>query len=164
MPRLRHLGSASDTPSRAGLRARPSSPTGYSPGLPGHVPLVDFCNCLDPQAQPRPLQTPSLAAVVTTARWVTPPPGGRAASWAVTVQGSRRRSHALVSPTSTSCADADLPQTDRPRHLLSLADAACVLDNVRRQLPAGYRSLRRLLSKPLEDPLARPTSKPRRAF
>jgi len=52
------------------LRARPSSPTGYSPGLPGHVPLVDFCNCVDPQAQPRPPQTPPHIAVETTARWV----------------------------------------------------------------------------------------------
>ena len=74
MPRLGRLGSASDTRSRAGLRARPSSLTGYSPGLPGHVPPVDFCNCVDPQAQPRPLQTPPLVAVETTARWVAPLP------------------------------------------------------------------------------------------
>ena len=34
MPRLSHLGSASDTRSRAGLRARPKLPTGYYTGAP----------------------------------------------------------------------------------------------------------------------------------
>lgn len=68
-------------------RARPSTPTGYSPGLPGHVPLIDFCSCVDPQAQPRPLQTPPLGSVETTARWVASPPGGCVASWALRFRG-----------------------------------------------------------------------------
>ena len=41
------------------------------------MPLVDFCNCMDPQAQPRPLQTPPLRHGVATARWVAPPPKSR---------------------------------------------------------------------------------------
>jgi hypothetical protein len=65
MPRLSHLGSASDTRSRAGMRARPKLLAGYSPDLPGHVPPVDFCNRMDPQAQPRPLQTPPLTAMAS---------------------------------------------------------------------------------------------------
>jgi hypothetical protein len=74
IPRFCHLGSASNTLSHAGMRARPRSLAGCSPGLEGHVPLVDFCNCMDPQAQPRPRQTPPLCHGVATARWVAPPP------------------------------------------------------------------------------------------
>lgn len=104
---------------------------------------------------------------------VLPPRGGwrrlrrAAASWAVTVQGSRSRLRAPATPASTSCADTDLPQTDRPRHLLSLTDAARVLENVHERRLAGYQPLRRLLSKPLEDWLARRAAYPngpRRAF
>jgi len=65
MPWFSHLGSASDTRSRAGTRARPKSPTGYSPEPSGHVPLVDFCNRIDPQAQPRPRQTPPHIAMAS---------------------------------------------------------------------------------------------------
>lgn len=81
IPWFRHLGSASDTRSRAGTRARPKSPTGYSPEPSGHVPLVDFCNRIDPQAQPRPRQTPphiamaSHRAVGSAAPGEAPPAG-----------------------------------------------------------------------------------------
>jgi len=32
--------------------ARPASPTGYSPELTGHMPLIDFCNRMDPPSTP----------------------------------------------------------------------------------------------------------------
>jgi hypothetical protein len=41
------------------------------------MPLVDFCNCVDPQAQPRPLQTPPHERGVATARRVASPPKSR---------------------------------------------------------------------------------------
>jgi len=41
------------------------------------MPLVDFCNCMDPQAQPRSRQTPSQCRGVATARRVAPPPKSR---------------------------------------------------------------------------------------
>jgi hypothetical protein len=129
-------------------RARPTALAGYSPGLVGHVPLVDFCNCMDPQAQPRPRQTPPLVHGGNHRTAGSAPPGGCAASWAFAVQGSRGHSRALVTPTPTSCVSVDLPQTVGPRHLLSLPDAVCGLENVRQRRLAGYQPLRRLLSKP----------------
>lgn len=58
MPWLSRLGSASDTRSPTSLRARSNRLAGYSPERLGHVPSINFCNCVDSRARPRAVQTP----------------------------------------------------------------------------------------------------------
>jgi hypothetical protein len=53
------------TRSPASLRARSSRLAGYSPERPGHVPSIDFCNCMDSQARPRATETPPLLTVAS---------------------------------------------------------------------------------------------------
>jgi hypothetical protein len=48
------------TRSPASLQARSSRLAGYSPERLGHVPSIDFCNCMDSQARPRSAETPPL--------------------------------------------------------------------------------------------------------
>jgi len=130
------------------------------------VPLVDFCNCVDPQAQPRPRQTPPHECGVATTRRVAPPPKSRRQlgchSSGVTATLVRLRNprvdllrrHGFTPNGSTQTPS--VAHRCRPRP-----------GNVRERRLAGNQSLRRLLSKPLEDLLARRAAYPdgpRRAF
>lgn len=153
MPRFGHLGSASDTPSRVGTALDPMR----WPACAG---------ALGPRAARRLLQLNGPAD--TTPDFPDPsvlcgakaPRAGRCrlrtshTSRALTAQELQRHNCTATTSTSASCADTDLPQVDPPGHLLSLPDVNCDLENGCTRRPAGYRPLRRLLSKPLEDQLA----------
>lgn len=123
VPRFCRLGPASHTRSRTRLlRARPDRLAGYSPELTGHVKPIDFCNCQESRAQPRVSETsphvvrrPSAARESGCALASAHQPG-------FTAQGLRFPRGALQPPHRRPHADADLPQPDRPAHLLSRSD------------------------------------------
>jgi xanthine/CO dehydrogenase XdhC/CoxF family maturation factor len=80
MPRLSRLGSASDTRSRAGQRARPSSLAGFRRGSQATCRSSTSAIVWTHKHNPDLSKTPPLAAVKVTARWVAPLPCGNAAS------------------------------------------------------------------------------------
>lgn len=57
------------------------------------------------------------------------------------LRGQYERSHGRLTPTAASVATVDLPQADRLRHLLSLADTALGPDKDRERRPCGCRPL-----------------------
>jgi hypothetical protein len=121
VPRLSRLGPASNALSRTPLPARPDHLAGYSPELTSHTLLIDFCSCQESWTQPR---SPKL---VPRARRqaVLLDDGAALASGcqpSFTAQGLRFPEGPCNAPHRRPHADTDLPQPDRPEHLLSRID------------------------------------------
>lgn len=103
------------TRSPASLRTRSSRLAGYSPERLGHVPSIDFCNCMNSQARPRSAETPPLE------RDGKPPHGGWCRSCetspAELLQPRGRSSHEETCGTrrDVRCVALDLPQPVLPQ-------------------------------------------------
>lgn len=131
VPWLSRLGPASNALSRTLLPARPAHLAGYSPEITSHALLIDFCSCQESRAQPRdpePVPRARQPGVRGCPRndWRAALDDGAALASgcqpSFTAQGLRFPEGPCNSPHRRPHADTDLPQPDRPEHLLSRID------------------------------------------
>jgi hypothetical protein len=126
VPWLSRLGPASNALSRTLLPARPAHLAGYSPELTSHTLLIDFCSCQESRSQPRcPKLVPRARRHLPEGRAAALDDGASLASGcqpSFTAQGLRFPEGPCNAPPRRPHAETDLPQPDRPEHLLSLID------------------------------------------